>query len=121
MNRLITDEIIELNVDQLSNIMEGDGSKLKLAQHFIDSQFIIEHSGDIILKHSYNGYIKFISSAAKRLLMFENKQMMNKNYFDFIHHDDVERVKHVIQINKNKSPFTLVYRLKKKAWWLFMG
>jgi diguanylate cyclase (GGDEF)-like protein/PAS domain S-box-containing protein len=65
--------------------MYSEGQKLRF-------RAMIEHSYDVIALLDKNGRIVDISNSAKNVTGYEIKDLMGKNYFEFIHPDDSGKI-----------------------------
>ncbi len=76
----------------------------------------VKHSQDIIVVVDGEGFFKFISPSFKQTLGFNTENYIGRSSFDFVHPDDLYRVRVEFSqgINTHK-PITVTYRARHKA------
>ncbi len=86
----------------------------KLRQNINELSLIFRYSPDIIVKLNKDGIILF-KSYATRKLGYKPWDVIGKNIFDYIHSEDKEKFKKILNIafkNRNKT-YIVEYRVKK--------
>ncbi len=75
-----------------TNVTENRKAELLLKENEEKFKTIIEYSFDAIIIIDEVGIIKYASPSIHRLLGFEAEELLGKNGFDFIYHEDVASV-----------------------------
>ena len=94
----------------------------KLKENINELSLIFRYSPDIIVKLNKDGIILFKSYATKKL-GYNPRDVINKNIFDYIHPEDKEKFKNILNLSfKNRGKtYKVEYRVLKadKSWaWL---
>ena len=58
-------------------------------------RLVIENSQDLISISNVRGRVEFVSPSIRAVLGYDSDELVGKNFFDFIHPDDIERVRSV--------------------------
>ena len=56
-------------------------------------QSVVDEGADIILIVSFGGEIHYQNNAARKTLGYTNRQLITRNFFDFIHPDDLPKLR----------------------------
>jgi PAS domain S-box-containing protein len=88
--------------------------KLELNEDLFSS--MIRHSTDIITVLDETGSILYESPSAETILGYEEGELIGKNAFDFVHTDDLEKVRQVFSegLKNPQKPARAEYRFMKK-------
>ena len=82
----------------------------------IDCKLIINNIPDIMTILDKDGNAIFISPSVKDVLGFDVEDRINKNVFEFIHRNDVEKVKNAIEnLRRTKGSGKVEYRYKNAS------
>lgn len=105
-----------------------DITEQKDAQHELQTsemrfRALIENSSDLIALIDKNNVIRYASPSTTRILGYKLEEFIGQNRFDFIHPDDVQKVRNnIANIVENPGmSITTIYRNKhKEGNWLWM-
>lgn len=76
---------------------------------------LAENATDVISRHSSDGTYLYASPASLIVMGWKPEDLIGKNIYKFIHHDDMSKVKKAFtRRHMNASHRPLVYRLKRK-------
>ncbi|SMO42037.1 PAS domain S-box-containing protein [Fodinibius sediminis] len=112
--RALVDELNQKN-EQLEKEIE---SRKEIQRELSDSkayfQSLIENAQDIITVVDYKGVIQFASPSTEHILGYPHQKLIGKNAFQFIHHEDVNKVKHVFYDIRSNGEMarTVVFRFR---------
>ncbi len=122
MNSHLLEQLKHLHVSIAScgsllvNAIHGiEQTERKLRESEIRFHLLAENATDIISRHTPDGTYLYVSPACKSSMGFNPEDLIGKNVYKLIHHDDVVKVKKVFtrrRENANHKP--LVYRIKRK-------
>ncbi len=76
---------------------------------------LAENATDVISRHTLDGVFLYVSPASKSSIGYEPDDLVGKNIFKLIHHEDVAKIKKIFtrrRENSNNKP--IVYRIKRK-------
>lgn len=75
---------------------------------------ITENMMDMISQISINGTFEYVSPSQKSILGYKYEQILKHSFFDFIHPDDKNRVKHIFNVSFRRRLFSKFdYRCKR--------
>jgi len=95
--------------------------KEKIQEKRLDSE--VYYSNELIVKLSLNGIYTYVSPVSICLLGYSPEEMIGMPAMNFIHKEDVERIKELYELKKNdesssqdvlKNHFVETYRIRKK-------
>lgn len=85
------------------------------ADHLYYYKMIADYSEDLISIFTLNGICVFISPSCRKILGYEQSEMIGKNIFDYLHPDEIERIKkyqrNSLKFDKSNS---FEHRIKRK-------
>ena len=87
----------------------------KLRESELRFHLLAENATDVISRHTPDGTWLYVSPACKMSLGYNPEELVGKNVYKLIHHDDQVKIKKVFSRRKestNNKP--LVYRIKRK-------
>lgn len=101
-----------LLIDAMNNIEQLER---RLRESELRFHLLAENATDIISRHSPDGTYLYASPACKTSIGFNPEELIGKNVYKLIHHDDLMKVKKVFT-RRRESPNhkPLVYRIKRK-------
>ena len=76
---------------------------------------LVENTTDIISRLSPDGTYLYASPSVKALLGYQPEELLNYNFYKFVHYDDIKKLKKAF--NKRKNPLNhqvVTYRLRRK-------
>jgi two-component system sporulation sensor kinase A len=77
-------------------------------------RLLAEHSSDIIMLHKVDLTFKYISPSVKTILGFAPKEMIGKSPHDYIHPDDLEKLKKQYKFGFENMSKLFTYRFRRK-------
>lgn len=100
----------------ITNVSENELLRQKLNESNKKYSFIANNTSDTIIVHNIEGIIDFVSKSSEQMLGYKPDELKNKNPYDYIHPNDILKVKasHEKIIN-HKSKQVCDYRFKHKA------
>lgn len=87
----------------------------KLRESEISFHLLAENATDVISRHSLDGTYLYASPASKSSMGYNPDDLIGKNIFKLIHHDDQPKIRKAFtrrRENNNNKP--IAYRIKKK-------
>ncbi|MCE3238050.1 MAG: sensor protein [Gammaproteobacteria bacterium] len=76
---------------------------------------LVENTTDIISRLSPDGTYLYASPSAKALLGYHPDELLNCNFYKFVHYDDIKKLKKAFNPRKNLHNHQIViYRLRRK-------
>ncbi len=101
-------------------VLHADITKSTLAEFEVaksEEKFrnLVKHSSDIISVLGRDGTLKYASPSAEKVFGMDTKYREGRNVFEFIHPDDVDKVKQAFQkgFNSPNDPVTIEFRYRK--------
>lgn len=99
----------------LETLNHLDLSERKLRDSELRFHLLAENTTDVISTHSQDGTYLYISPSCKSALGYNPDELISKNIFKLIHHDDQVKVKRIFSRRRediiNKP---IIYRIKRK-------
>lgn len=99
----------------IKNITAREEIEKVLRESELRFHLLAENSTDMISLNAPDGTYIYISPSCKTLLGYEPHELIGRNAHKFLHYDDVNKLKKVINRRKDLSKFqTLTYRIRRK-------
>lgn len=101
-----------LLIETLNNLEQ---TERKLRESELRFHLLAQNATDVISRHTPNGCYLYVSPACKTSIGYNPEDLIGKNIFKFIHHDDQIKIKKAF--NRRKENFnnkSIIYRIKKK-------
>lgn len=101
-----------LLIDIMNHVEQMDR---RLRESELRFHLLAENATDVISRHTPDGTWLYVSPACKMSLGFNPEELIGKNIYKLIHHDDLMKIKKVFSRRRestNSKP--LVYRVKRK-------
>lgn len=125
----------QINVEILSNPIVFDGREARITQiKDITAQLeaeqalrcrekrfraLVQDASDLIMIVEFCGDLTYVSPSSMQMTGFPDSDLIQNNFFDYIHHDDVNVVKtHLLKLKTNKRIQIPSYRFRtsSKKW-----
>lgn len=105
-------EIVSVTRDATERILKDQRLKESEEQY----RLIAENATDMITRHDLLGFYNYISTSSYTLLGYSPEDMLGRNAYDFLHPDDIEKVKQGMNdfLKIGLGIHTTSYRYKKK-------
>jgi PAS domain S-box-containing protein len=106
----------------LLDITDLKETEAALHKREMEYRLLADHSRDIISRHSADGTCTYVSPAATILLGYRVEELIGASPFDFVHPDDVERLRAAHQrILDGALPAGCAYRIRHRdGSWLWI-
>lgn len=121
--RDVIDKLEEKN-DQLEKEIEdrreAQEELLRSKEYF---QSLIENAQDLISVLDHQGIVRFSSPSIERILGYSQQEMVGRDAFEYIHENDVERIREIFEkiISKPGTVQTDEFRFKHKdGRWIYL-
>lgn len=102
----------KLLIDTLNHLEQ---TERKLRESELRFHLLAENATDVISRHTPDGKFLYVSPASKTSIGYSPEDLISKNIYKLIHHDDLTKIKKAFtrrrESNNNKP---MVYRIKKK-------
>ncbi|MBA3660754.1 MAG: PAS domain S-box protein [Gammaproteobacteria bacterium] len=101
-----------LNIEALNSLEQNER---RLRESELRFHLLAENATDVISTHTPDGTYLYISPACKTSIGYKFDELIDKNIFKLIHHDDLAKVKKAFNKRRedsNNRP--IVYRIKRK-------
>jgi PAS domain S-box-containing protein len=105
-------EIVSVTRDATDRILKDQRIKESEEQY----RLIAENATDMITRHDLLGFYNYVSTSSYTLLGYAPADLLGKNAYDFLHPDDLEKVKSGLNefLKMGLGIHTTSYRYKKK-------
>lgn len=105
-------EIVSVTRDATERILKDQRLKESEEQY----RLIAENATDMITRHDLLGFYNYISTSSYTLLGYAPEDLIGKNAYDYLHPDDIEKVKSGMNefLKMGLGIHTTSYRYKKK-------
>ena len=105
-------EIVSVTRDATNRILKDQQLKESEEQY----RLIAENATDMITRHDILGFYNYVSTSSYTLLGYAPDDLLNKNAYDYLHPDDLEKVKSGMYdfMKVGLGIHTTSYRYKKK-------
>jgi two-component system sensor kinase FixL len=102
----------KLLIDTLNHLEQ---TERKLRESELRFHLLAENATDVISRHTPDGKYLYVSPASKIAIGYTPEDLIGKNIYKFIHHDDFAKIKKAFirrrEIQNNKP---IIYRIKRK-------
>ncbi len=75
---------------------------------------LAENATDIISRHTSDGVYLYVSPSCKTLLGFSPEELIGRNIYKFLYHDDIGKLKKTFMRRKTNSNHIATYRMRRK-------
>lgn len=102
----------QLLIDTLNNL---DQIERKLRESELRFHLLAQNATDVISRHMPDGTFLYVSPASKSSIGYNSDDLIGKNIYKLIHHDDLTKIKKAFTRKRedtNNKP--IVYRIKRK-------
>lgn len=87
----------------------------KLRESELRFHLLAENATDVISRHTPDGTYLYVSPASQTALGFSSDDLIGKNIYKLIHHDDMPKIKRAFTRRRDQqSNKPLVYRIRRK-------
>lgn len=81
----------------------------------VDFRMVVEHSPELISRHTKEGLFLYASAAYQRLLGYDPAELVGRSIYEFIHPSEVTRVRSTyVQSRTRGDGQTMVFRARRK-------
>ena len=78
-------------------------------------QLLAENTSELIVLTHPNGYLKYVSPSAHKLIGFTPEEMIGRSWADFFHHDDLIKIQEVAEnLQKIHKEYTITHRIRTR-------
>src|SRR5262249_2430799 len=99
----------------IETLNHHEQTERKLREGELRFHLLAENATDVISRHTPDGTYLYASPASKTCIGFCPDDLVGKNIYKFIHHDDLPKIKKAFtrrRENQNNKP--IIYRIKRK-------
>lgn len=109
-------EIIYMtNAMLIKNVTAREQIEKTLRESELRFHLLAENATDIITRQSPDGTYLYISPSCKTLLGYSFEELVGKNAYKLIHHEDAPKLRKMINRRKHPNNYqTVTYRLRRK-------
>ena len=101
-----------LLIEALNN---QEQTEKKLRESELRFHLLAENATDVISRHTPDGNYLYVSPASKSSIGYNPDDLIGKNIYKLIHHDDVGKIKKLFTRRRENAPHkVIVYRIKRK-------
>lgn len=102
-----------LLIEALNNLEQME---TKLSESELRFHVIAENATDVISRHTSDGTYLYVSPASNTAIGYAPDELVGKNIYKFIHHDDLLKIKKAFTKRRDKfnSNQPIMYRIKSK-------
>ena len=99
----------------INNIAQQEQLEMNLRESELSFHLLAENATDIISRHAPDGAYLYVSPSCKTLLGYSHEELINRNIYKFLHHDDINKLKKAFNRRRdNTSPYSMTYRIRRK-------
>jgi len=114
-NRHLSKSFWGTNLLLLDALYNLEQTEKKLRESELSFHLLAENATDIISRHTSDGAYLYVSPASKTSLSYSPEDLIGKNIYKFIHHDDQIKVKRAFNRRReDRNNKSIVYRIKRK-------
>ncbi len=78
-------------------------------------RLLADNSTEVIMRCSLDGRCLYLSPSTQRILGYEPAEQLNRPFYQFVHHDDWQKVERVTQhLLTGATSYTVIYRFRHK-------
>ena len=106
---------LSTNILILNLLNNLEQTERKLRESELRFHLLAENATDVISRHTPDGTYLYVSPASKTSIGYNSDDLIGKNIYKLIHHDDLAKIKKAFirrREDANKKP--IVYRIKRK-------
>ncbi len=110
-----TEELRRVNAALVAEIVERKHSDLAVSENKALYLLLAEHATEIVSRHARDSRFLYVSPACRTLLGYEAGEMVGREGLDYVHADDVDRVREYFRgVLEGSSYPTAEFRLRRE-------